>query len=38
MSEIARGDLMAANHEAARRTGIPYLTEAGHYKAMAIFK
>ncbi|MCP5520111.1 MAG: FMN-binding glutamate synthase family protein [Verrucomicrobiales bacterium] len=36
LCEIDRGDLMSANPETARLTGIPELTEAGHETALAI--
>jgi glutamate synthase domain-containing protein 2 len=38
ISELSRNDLMAANRETAFETGIPYLTEAEHDKALAILK
>ena len=36
ISEFSRADLMSANRETAHETGIPYLTEAEHDKAMAV--
>ena len=36
LSEMSRSDLMAANRETARETGLPYLTEAEHDKALSI--
>jgi glutamate synthase domain-containing protein 2 len=38
LEEISRADLMAANRETAQETGIPYMTEAEHDKALAILK
>jgi glutamate synthase domain-containing protein 2 len=38
LSDISRDDLMAANRETAQETGIPYLTEAEHHKALEILK
>ncbi len=38
ISEISRDDLMAANRETARETGIPFMTDAENDKAMAILK
>jgi hypothetical protein len=38
LSEIERSDLMAANRETARETGIPFMTEAEEEKAMAILE
>ncbi|MGA2863083.1 MAG: hypothetical protein ABSF95_01200 [Verrucomicrobiota bacterium] len=38
LSTLSRSDLMAANRETAAETGLPYLTEAEHDKAMAILK
>ena len=38
LSEIARDDLMAANFDTAKVTGIPYLTEAQHDRALAILQ
>jgi glutamate synthase domain-containing protein 2 len=35
LSELSRGDLMSANRETAHETGIPYMTDAEHDKAMA---
>jgi hypothetical protein len=36
ISELSRNDLMAGNRETAHETGIPYVTEAEHDKALAI--
>lgn len=36
LSEVSRADLMSANRETAKETGIPYMTEAENDKAMAI--
>ncbi len=38
LSELAREDLMAANHETAQVTGIPYLTDAQHERALVILE
>ncbi len=38
LSEIARSDLMSANRETERETGLPYLTEALNERALAILK
>jgi len=38
LSTLSRADLMAANCETAAETGLPYLTEAEHDKALAILK
>ena len=38
LSEIARDDLMAANHETAQVTGIPYMTDAQHDRALTILQ
>ncbi|HWI58921.1 MAG TPA: glutamate synthase-related protein, partial [Bacillota bacterium] len=38
LSEIRREDLMSANRETARETGIPYLTDSENDKALAILK
>jgi glutamate synthase domain-containing protein 2 len=38
LSELSRKDLMAANRETAQETGIAYMTEAEHDKALAILK
>ena len=38
LSEIARADLMAANHETAQVTGIPYMTDAQHDRALTILQ
>ena len=38
LSEIARDDLMSASFDTAKVTGIPYLTEAQHDRALAILK
>jgi glutamate synthase domain-containing protein 2 len=38
ISALSRNDLMAANRETASETGIPYMTEAEHDKALAILK
>lgn len=37
-SAIARTDLMSANREMERETGIPFVTEAQNDKAVAILK
>jgi len=36
VSEISRDDLMAANRETARETGIPFCTDAEHEKALGV--
>ena len=36
LDRLARDDLMAANRETAEVTGIPYMTDAGHERAMEI--
>lgn len=36
--ELERTDLMAANYETAKVTGIPYMTEVGHDLALSILK
>jgi glutamate synthase domain-containing protein 2 len=36
LAALSRDDLMAANHETARETGIPYMTSAEHEKALAV--
>ncbi|PTY05968.1 FMN-binding glutamate synthase family protein [Opitutaceae bacterium EW11] len=33
---LSRSDLMSANRDTARETGIPFITDAGHEKALAI--
>jgi hypothetical protein len=38
LDQIARDDLMAANRETAEVTGIPYMTESQHDRAMAILQ
>ncbi len=38
LSSISRSDLMAANRETEEVTGIPYLTDAQHDKALEILK
>jgi hypothetical protein len=38
ITELSRDDLMAANRETARETGIPYMTDAENDKAMAVLK
>ncbi len=38
LDEIARNDLMAANRETAEVTGIPYMTDAQHDRALAILQ
>lgn len=38
IAELSRDDLMAANRETARETGIPYMTDAENDKAMAVLK
>jgi hypothetical protein len=38
ISELSRNDLMAANRETARETGIAFMTEAEHNKALAILR
>jgi hypothetical protein len=38
ISEISRGDLMAANRETAAETGIPYMTDSENDKALAILQ
>jgi hypothetical protein len=36
--DVARTDLMAANRETEKESGIPYMTEAENDKAMAVLK
>jgi len=38
IDELERTDLMAANYETAKVTGIPYMTEVGHDLALSILK
>ncbi|MBK1700843.1 glutamate synthase-related protein [Thiococcus pfennigii] len=38
LDQIDRGDLMAANRETAEVTGLPFLTEAGRERALAILQ
>ena len=38
IDQIARTDLMAANRETAQVTGIPFMTDAQHQRAMAILQ
>lgn len=38
IDQLSRDDLMAANHETALVTGIPYMTDAGHERALAILE
>jgi hypothetical protein len=38
VDQISRDDLMAANRETAEVTGIPYMTDAQHDRAMAILQ
>ncbi|MGD8836567.1 MAG: FMN-binding glutamate synthase family protein, partial [Desulfobacteraceae bacterium] len=38
LSEIDRSDLIAANRETAKETGIAYITEAQHESALSILK
>jgi glutamate synthase domain-containing protein 2 len=38
LANISRSDLMSGNRETAAETGIPYMTDAEHDKAMAILK
>ena len=38
LDHIARDDLMAANRETAQVTGIPYMTDAQHDRALAILQ
>jgi hypothetical protein len=38
LSGLSRDDLMAANRETARETGIPFMTEAENDKALAVLR
>lgn len=38
LAELSRNDLMAANRETARESGIPFMTDAENDKAMAVLK
>ncbi len=38
IDELDRSDLMAANRETADATGLPFMTDAGHDRAMAILQ
>ncbi|HOB33031.1 MAG TPA: glutamate synthase-related protein [Verrucomicrobiota bacterium] len=38
LSQLSRDDLMSANRETARETGIPYMTDAEHERAMAVLQ
>ena len=38
ISDISRDDLMSANRETARDTGIPHMTAAQNENAMAVLK
>ena len=38
LDQIARDDLMSANQETADMTGIPFMTESQHDRAMAILQ
>ncbi len=38
LADLTRDDLMSANRETAHETGIPYMTDCEHEKAMAVLK
>jgi hypothetical protein len=38
LSEINRSDLIAANRETAKETGLAYITEAQHESALSILR